>query len=113
MQRRNSSRNFERYAEYVDSETAVRDALYMADDLEFVSFEKSTRSYIAERLRELADQLEGGRFQPGEESLAVPETLYMKIELEEKIEEPPPEFGPPRHFEIEVELAWPVEWKEG
>ncbi len=84
----------------------------MVGDLEFRSFQKSSRSAIAARLRELAAQIEGGTFQPGEDGLAIPETFHMKIELEEKHEDPPAEFGAPQHFEIEVELSWPIEWQE-
>lgn len=59
---------------------------------------------IAARLRKMADQLEQGTVTVIEQDIQVAEKLYLKIEFEE-------EYGEDDEvmFEIEVEIAWPLE----
>lgn len=57
---------------------------------------------IAARLRKLADELETGKVMVVEQEVEVAEYLKLKIEFEEQ-------YGDEAMFEIEIEIAWPVE----
>jgi len=57
---------------------------------------------IAARLRKLADELETGKVTVVEQEVEVAEYLKLKIEFEEQ-------YGGDAMFEIEIEIAWPVE----
>lgn len=60
---------------------------------------------IAERLRKMADELDAGNLTVVEQALAVPETLKLKVELEEDHEGEIADVN----FEIEIELEWSVQ----
>lgn len=62
----------------------------------FMEIQTTTRTAIARRLRELADNIEARQFKMGDYQVSLPEQIDMKVELDE-------ETG---NVELEIEIGW-------
>jgi amphi-Trp domain-containing protein len=62
----------------------------------FMEIQTTTRTAIARRLRELADNIESRQFKMGDYQVSLPEQIDMKVELDEETD----------NIELEIEIGW-------
>jgi amphi-Trp domain-containing protein len=62
----------------------------------FMEIQTTTRTAIARRLRELADNIESRQFKMGDYQVSLPEQIDMKVELDEGTD----------NIELEIEIGW-------